>query len=235
MLAFLYFVLYFVFYAFCGWLWEFLFNLIAYRRFHWHGFLTLPILPIYGFSAIGILLLVHPYTDNPFYVFVLAALLVSLLEFVTSYVLEKVFHLTLWDYSEWPFNYDGRISLFSSLGFGVMGLFLLYVVQPSLHSVITGIPVNLVYIIGWAFIVMILIDFGNSISSIIGVRLQKAQRDGTLDDIQDAMNETWKNVDGARKSAQKAYMKWQNYNLNRLRNAFPGARIITPASKKKSK
>jgi uncharacterized membrane protein len=137
--TFLYFVLYFSIYAFFGWVWEFVFIWLTSRQLHWHGFLRVPLLPIYGFSAIAILLFVQPYIDNPFLVFLAGAFVVSLIEFFTGLVLDKFFHLRLWDYRDMPLNIMGYTDLYTSLGFGMMSLFLVYVVQPWVASGVTSI------------------------------------------------------------------------------------------------
>ena len=129
-------VIYFTLYSFFGWVHEMIFSAVVHQRLHLQGFLALPLLPIYGFGALGILAATSPYADNPVMVFFSAVVVATLLELITSTFLLKAFNLRLWDYTKWPLNYKGKVSVLSSLGFGVLGLFLLYVVQPFMQHLV---------------------------------------------------------------------------------------------------
>lgn len=82
-------------------------------------FLLGPITPIYGFGVVGVLYLIEPYQQNIVLLFFLALFLVTALEYLTSFLLEKIFHLTLWDYKEVPLNINGRVAVPVSI-FGVL-------------------------------------------------------------------------------------------------------------------
>ena len=223
--AFLNFVLYFTFYAFLGWVWEFIFIYFVHHRLHWHGFLRIPILPIYGFSAVAILLLVQPYIDNPFYVFMAGALLVTLIEFFTGFVLDKVFHLRLWDYRELPLNIGGYTDLYTSLGFGMMSLFLVYVVQPWVSSGITSLSHSALLWIGWSIVAIITLDFANSLSVVVRTRIESARSSGTLQDIQKRLDTIASDMRKRRGIFRRFISEWQRRNLTWLRRAFPDAEL----------
>jgi uncharacterized membrane protein len=131
---------FFIAYSFAGWLWEFLFNLVAYRRFHWRGFMTLPLLPIYGVSALAVLYVVRPLAHDPFVIFFGSVVAVTVIEFVTGFFLKKLFRVRLWDYTDWPLNIHGYVSVPSSVGFGALALLLLYEVHPFLALLIGTVP-----------------------------------------------------------------------------------------------
>lgn len=114
-----------------GWTYETILTSAVLGSFADRGVLHLPVCPIYGVFAAILLIIVGKMTD-PAAVFASSALIASAAELVSSYLLEYAFHMKLWDYSGWAFNFDGRISLFSSLIFGAMGLFLIKLLHPAL-------------------------------------------------------------------------------------------------------
>lgn len=225
MLTFDTFVLYFVTYAFLGWVWEFVFIYATSHRFHWHGFLRLPILPIYGFSAIGMILFVRPYTDNPWLVFVGSFLLVTALEFCTGLVLDKVFHMRLWDYKGWPLNVNGYVSIISSLAFGVMGLVLLYFVQPWVARHIQSLGDGAITVLGTILTIAIAVDFANSLGTIIRVRIEKARGAGTFVGLQERVRDASTELARTHEGVQRVLMTWYRSNVDHLVRAFPSARL----------
>jgi predicted membrane protein len=60
--------------------------------------------------------------SNSLAIFSLALIICSTIEYLSSYVMEKLFNARWWDYSKKPFNINGRICLKNALCFGVMGL-----------------------------------------------------------------------------------------------------------------
>lgn len=95
-------VLLFFLYSFCGWCWEVFLYLVKERRFVNRGFLFGPILPIYGFGAVGILLTCVPVEGNMALVALVGTIAASLLEYVTGFLMESIFHVRYWDYSQRP-------------------------------------------------------------------------------------------------------------------------------------
>ena len=206
-----------------------MYNLVVLRRLRWHGFLTLPLLPIYGFSALGIVLLVTPYIHNPFFVFVAAVVVVSVIEYLTSVVLQYVFRVRLWDYTDWPYDLQGRISLFSSLGFGALGLMVAYVLQPALELVTSGFARTSLTIVMLIVFGLVLIDFINSTASLARLRVDLTRLPGSLDDIQEHLAQRIHDLSASNKRARAAFIRWQRYNMRQLRRAFPR---ITPMRRK---
>lgn len=225
MLAYDYFVLYFITYAFVGWVWEFVFIYATEHRFHWHGFLRAPILPIYGFSALGMILFVRPFVDNPALVFLGSLLVVTALELGTGFVLDKVFHMRLWDYRSWPLNLNGYVSLFSSLGFGAMGLLLLYVVQPWVGGQIQRLPEQWVYILGAVLTAAFVVDFANSLSTVIKVRIEHGRGRDTLEGLQKRADEAARTLAETRQGVRRVMARWYQANLTHLRASFPRAEL----------
>lgn len=219
-------MIYFVIYSFCGWLHELWYDGVFHHKLHLRGFLSLPILPIYGLSSVAIIIAVRPYTMNPFLVFIAAAVVVTVFEYITSIFLEKAFHISLWNYDDMPLNINGRVSLFTSLGFGVLGLLLCYVLQPIFSSIVSGTDPHTVSVIGTVLFVVVAVDVIHSLSSLVYLRIDMKQARGTLDDVQDYINGRISDFKNNRKLIRLFIQRVYKQNLNHIRKAFPDANII---------
>ena len=116
------FILYFAIYSILGWGCEVIYCSLPAKRFINRGFLNGPYCPVYGIGALIVLYLLEPYKTSPFLVFLLGIFLTSLLEYITSYILEKTFHAHWWDYSKRKYNIYGRVCLLNSTLFGILSL-----------------------------------------------------------------------------------------------------------------
>ena len=103
-------ILLFFIYSFIGWLWETVYCSLKAKKFVYRGFLVGPYCPIYGFGVLSVLYFVEPFENNLLVLYVGSAVLVTILEYVTSYGLEKLFHASWWDYHDVPFNLNGRVA-----------------------------------------------------------------------------------------------------------------------------
>ncbi|MEG2597198.1 MAG: putative ABC transporter permease, partial [Oscillospiraceae bacterium] len=117
-------LLFFFVYCLIGWIWETCFTSIKQRKFVNRGFLYGPILPIYGFGAIIILLLTLPVKENFLLIFLFGMIGATALEFVTGAAMERIFHMRYWDYSKQPLNVNGYICFKCSLGWGFFSIIL---------------------------------------------------------------------------------------------------------------
>lgn len=120
----------FVFYSFIGWTYETVITSISWGRFADRGWLHLPICPIYGFCAFFLLLLLGR-LKGILPIFLSGTAVTTAAELAASYLLEIFTDERLWDYYDWKFNFDGRVSLFSSLIFGAMCVLLIKVLHPT--------------------------------------------------------------------------------------------------------
>ncbi len=123
-----------------GYFAEVIYCSIPERRFVNRGFLYGPYLPIYGFGSLIVTIVLDPVSQYPILVFLLSFLLTSVLEYFTSWLLEKLFSVKLWDYSKKRININGRVCLLNSTLFGLLGLFAEYAVQPLLQRGIEAVP-----------------------------------------------------------------------------------------------
>lgn len=129
----------FVVSAVIGWSYETLITSIDWGYFADRGFLNLPLCPIYGFGALFLLWAFHR-LKHPVSIFLASTISTTLIELIASYGLEYFFHMKLWTYEYWPLHFQGRISLWSSVLFGLFGVFLLKCVYPITKRVMQKIP-----------------------------------------------------------------------------------------------
>lgn len=115
MTAYAHLLLYFFFYSFVGWIWESSYVSILTKRLTNRGFLTGPMLPIYGSGAVVMLCATYPVQSSDIGIFLLGLIAATILEYVTGVVMEALFQVRYWDYSDKKFNIQGHICLSSSL------------------------------------------------------------------------------------------------------------------------
>ena len=140
MIIFLHYFLLFIIYSFLGWLIEITICSIREKRYIPRGFLIGPYCPIYGFASLIMITALNKYYNDILIVFVLSSIIASILEYFTSFVMEKIFKARWWDYSQKNFNINGRICLENSISFGFLSLILIYFVNPLFNEIINFLP-----------------------------------------------------------------------------------------------
>lgn len=166
------FIMLFLIYSFLGWLMEVIVCFPDNKKFVNRGFLIGPVCPIYGFGCILIIIFLEKYKSDPVTLFCMSTIICSIIEYVTSYIMEKLFNTRWWDYSNRKFNLNGRICLSNLVAFGVLGLLMMYVLNPFFVSIVQKINPVLLKVLVSVLIILFLIDFGVStkiISNINGV------------------------------------------------------------------
>jgi len=131
------------------------------------GFLNGPYCPIYGIGVTLIVTLLEPVKNNLFLLYLGSVVILSTIELITGYILEKLFHQKWWDYSEKRFNLGGYICLKFSLFWGFAILFAVLFVHPIIVNLVNSIPDP--YRIGLIVLIMsgIFLDFLITIKSIV--------------------------------------------------------------------
>ena len=170
-----------------GWIVEVIVCSITDKKLVNRGFLIGPYCPIYGCGAL-IMLTLTPFRNSLSVCFVMALFLCSVLEYITSYVMEKLFKIRWWDYSNDSFNINGRICLRNAIGFGALGVIFTRFISPFYYSVVDNFSYNLLLTIAIIVLIITLIDIFisfnamNSIKNIISKDLSKYKnKDATLD------------------------------------------------------
>ncbi len=122
----------FIICSFIGYFIEVFWIYLGTKKIVNRGFLCGPVIPVYGFGALLILVCLLRYYNDPVVVFVFGMIITSALEYFTSFILEKIFHNKWWDYTDRPYNLNGRICLKNSFAFGVLALVIVYLAMPML-------------------------------------------------------------------------------------------------------
>ena len=120
-------------YSIIGWVYESTICSIGHRKLINRGFLNGPYCPIYGTGAV-LVLLVLGRIRNPVLLFFAGAVVTCSLEYLTSWLMEKLFHARWWDYSKRKFNIGGRVCLLGAVVFGAFSVVLILVLHPFVKS-----------------------------------------------------------------------------------------------------
>ena len=201
-----YFIL-FMIYSFMGWCMEVLTVLIPKKKFVNRGFLIGPYCPIYGYGCLLIIILLKNNLDDPLALFLKAIVICSLLEYFTSFFMEKLFNARWWDYSNKKFNINGRICLETMLPFGILACLVMYVLNPFFESKINLLPDLAVLIIAGILFVIYLVD--NIVSFKIISGFSKTVKKVAKDSTEEITNKV------------RSVLKQKNILTKRLTEAFP--------------
>ena len=209
-------ILFFI-YSFLGWIMEVSLTLITDKKFVNRGFLLGPCCPIYGCGCILLNLLLHNYTNNVLVLFILTMFTCSLLEYITSFLMEKIFKLRWWDYSQMRFNINGRICLETMAPFSILGVLAIKYATPFFITNINKLSEKAILIISIILTTLFIIDV--IISLIIVFKLKfvskNIKKDSTLDI----------------KNAIKKFIKNDFYVYERIIESFPN---LTKSLKEKA-
>ena len=209
-------ILFFI-YSFLGWIMEVSLTLITDKKFVNRGFLLGPCCPIYGCGCILLNLLLHNYTNNVLVLFILTMFTCSLLEYITSYLMEKIFKLRWWDYSQMRFNINGRICLETMTPFSILGVLAIKYATPFFLNEINILSTNTNLIISIILISIFIIDI--IMSLIIVFKLKFVTKNPKKDSTYDI------------KTAIKKFIKNDKYVYERIIKAFPN---LTKSLKEKA-
>lgn len=158
MSTFYFYVLCLTIYSFIGWALETVLCSIDAKKFVNRGFLNGPFCPIYGFGAILILLVLQPFAGNLLLLFLAGILLTSVLEYVTGYLLERIFSMKWWDYSGRFMNIKGRVCLANALAFGVLAVVLTWYIHPFVSFWLHKIPAAVLFWAAWFLLIYFIVD-----------------------------------------------------------------------------
>lgn len=165
----------FFIYCFLGWVYESTYVSLKQRQWVNRGFLNGPVIPIYG--CVATLLYLAFFNEDMISVtergdiqsiliiFFAGLLLASLFEFVTSWLMEKLFHAKWWDYSNIPLNIQGRICLPVSIFWGFLSIVMAEFIQPRMTKLIDRIPRKAGEIGGIAILAIFLADLVSTVAA----------------------------------------------------------------------
>ena len=163
-------ILLFFFYSFIGWIIEIIDIFIETKKLVNRGFLIGPVVPIYGIGGLIILLFLTKYKGDPIVLYFMSVIIAAVLEYTTSYVMEKIFKNRWWDYSHYKFNINGRICLEILALFGILALVGVYIINPFVLNAISLLSTKLLYILAISLTIILLVDIIVSFNIIITLK-----------------------------------------------------------------
>lgn len=227
---------YFMFYSIAGWVLESVYRSFCEKRFVNTGFLNGPFCPIYGIGTIIMLLFLKDFQKNVILLFIISFLMLSAWEYVVGVLLEKIFKTRYWDYSDHKINIKGRVCLFNSVCWGIIGvLFIKYIhpfIEKKMELVNPFILKNVVLVITILFVIDTIISIVSTIN--IKIALQKIEELNNqikekLDEVKTLTNKEIKTelVDGIQnkidilKKKKNRLFRRLYKRVYRLKKAFP--------------
>lgn len=210
-------------YSFLGWVTEVVYAFHTRGHFVNRGFLHGPFCPIYGISLTIIVILFQPIEGSLLGLFVYSFILTSVIEYVTSLVMERAFNSKWWDYSDEKFNIQGRVCLKFSIYWGAAAILIYKLVHPLVMGIVNEIPQSLAEILARLLLGLLLVDLAftmNSLTELRGI----TNRLGNLVEKAKSIKLTEAERVARLKSTLLEYESVRaklNFNHNRLLKAFP--------------
>ena len=231
----------FMMYSSIGWLIEIIPKSFKTKRFINRGFLIGPYLPVYGSGAVIMTICLSSLSSNPVLLFVLSLLICGVLEYITSYLMEKLFKARWWDYSTKPLNLNGRVWIGNAILFGLGGVVVVKFINPILFKYVNNINENILSIIAIILFIIFIIDLivsyniinnfkkeivfkledssekmANKVKNILNNKLKEESNT-----IQNKLTDLYKQIS---KEIKKAF-EMRTILYRRLVNAFPNLEI----------
>lgn len=185
-------VMFFYIYCFFGWVWECLYVSVCERKWVNRGFLKGPFLPIYGSGAICILVVTIPFRGNVLMMALVGMVSATLLEYVTGYVMERLFRVRYWDYTGKFLNINGYICLMSTLCWGVMTVLVVDVFHVYVEELVLSVDEKYITLAVLVITPIITADFVTSFNAAIRLRdllIQKERIYAELKKLAEKKNE----------------------------------------------
>ena len=205
----------FMIYSFLGWVVEVTKVSIKEKKIVNRGFLIGPLCPIYAVGAVLITWLTKKYENDIFILFILSTIICALLEYFVSYLLEVFFKVKWWDYSDRKYNINGRITLNNLLGFGLLGLTILLILNPFFMNLIDKLPNKIIYIMSTLIFGVFILDI--VVSIFITYHITNVTKEIITSTPKDSTNVIKSKVFKTLKD---------NYFTRRIISAFPDIKII---------
>ena len=165
----------FLAYSFLGWVCESVYCSIPAGHFINRGFLSGPLCPVYGCGALLVIFFLSPFTGNIPLLFITAMIVTSILEYITGWALETLFHTKWWDYSSHRFNLHGRVCLLNSTLFGLLAVVMMTLIHPPVRQLIFSLHGLALCITSSALMALFLSDLVTTVISMIKLSGKLAQ------------------------------------------------------------
>lgn len=164
----------FLFYLYCflGWCVESTYVSLKEKPPHWinRGFMRGPFLPLYGSGAIMMLVVSAPFQHNLFLTYAAGCVGATILEYITGVVMEALFKVRYWDYSDVRFNFQGYICLGTTLSWGFLTILMTHVIHRPIESLLYSIPDGVLSVLVFILTIVIAADFALSFRAALDIR-----------------------------------------------------------------
>lgn len=184
---------FFFIYAFFGWCVEVAYQGVTKGILVNRGFLNGPVCPIYGVGMVGVLLILTPLADNLFLLFVGGIIITTTIELFGGWLLDKMFHMRWWDYSDKPFNLEGYICLEFCLIWGICVMSVVRLIHPMIEGFVNKVPHTLGVILLIIFVVVMIVDLIVTYKTVIGITRSLGEIEKiaeTLHEISESLTKT---------------------------------------------
>lgn len=177
----------FIIYSFFGWLWETSYVSLKNGKYVNRGFINGPFCTIYGCGAVSVYLILRPVGANILCLYLGGVVVATLLEYLTAVLMESIFHTSWWDYSDRKYNFQGRICLTASLGWGFFTVLLFRVLHPIVEYIVALYPVFIGKIAVCAIGAGYLVDFCFSAAAAFCIHDRIPAIEATIEQAKDEM------------------------------------------------
>ena len=163
-------IMYFMIYAFIGWFIESTFKSLLYQKPINSGFLNGPFIPIYAVGALFIITFLQRFQGQTLRLFLIGFFFMTLIEYITGVLMEKIFNTSWWDYTGNLLNIGGKICLENSIYWGLLTAFFVNFMHPKIAGLVSRIPLNIGNGITVIFILYFIIDYTVTLMEVLNIQ-----------------------------------------------------------------
>ena len=231
--------LWFILYSVAGWILETLLYILRDRKVVKRGFLFGPLCPIYGTAGLLCAYLLRPFSVkfsvlNFFLVFIAGFFMCGLLEYMTHFLMEKLFNAMWWDYSDRRFNIHGRVYLKGLIFFGIGALLIVYGIQPLFVRLTDWLPPTALYWICFVLYSVLIMDTATTVADLKGsINALKHAQSVALSNTQEGIDRTSEQLEQLKENIKNSdiYMRTmrvlteKSSAIGRIRRSYPDFKI----------
>ena len=167
--------LYFAVYSVLGWVCETVYCSVIQRKFVNRGFLKGPVCPVYGVGAVLVVLLLRSVSHNIAALFLSGMVVTTVLEYITSVLLEKLFQMRWWDYTHYKFQINGRVCLLNSLMFGGLSVIMMRLLHPAVERLVGALSEFWLYLVSGIVLAVFAADTITTVRSLLTLKGKLAE------------------------------------------------------------
>ena len=236
-------IFYFFFYSFIGWFFESCYCSIRPKKWVNRGFLRGPICPIYGTGGLVMMICLLPLRHitenlyiNELLIFIAGAILCDIVEFMTSYIMEKLFNARWWDYSNKKFNIQGRICLTHTFYWGTCSCLFVFILEPIMNLYLVGqVSESSRNILTYIFLTVFAFDLLDTVIHALGIRDISSKFMKLSEEISEFAIQVYSTIGGKSENESEAMKKELNEKFDELRSNYDKFKSDLKDIKSKSK